>query len=69
MTETSKARASRRQREVEGALNALKRARVRAEEIAAATGTKLIEWRDGQAVRVDPRARHAPSPDRADNLR
>jgi len=38
-----------------GALAALVRARRRAEEIAARTGTALIQAVDGKPVRVDPR--------------
>jgi MYXO-CTERM domain-containing protein len=36
------------------ALAALKRARKRAEEIAAATGTAVIQWEDGRIVRFYP---------------
>jgi hypothetical protein len=43
--------------EVAGALAALRRARQRAEEIAAATGTALIQSVDGKPVRVQPRRR------------
>lgn len=56
MTDPGSTSAMPRQVEVEGALQALRRARVRAEEIARATGTVLIEWRDGRTVRVDPRS-------------
>jgi hypothetical protein len=38
----------------ESALEALKRARKRAEEIAAATGTAIIQWEDGRIVRFYP---------------
>ena len=38
------------------ALPALRRARKRAEEIAIATNTALIQVEDGQVVRVHPRA-------------
>jgi hypothetical protein len=38
----------------ESALAALKRARKRAEELAAATGTAVILWKDGQIVRIYP---------------
>ena len=37
------------------ALPALRRARKRAEEIAIATNTALIEVEDGQVIRVNPR--------------
>jgi hypothetical protein len=37
-----------------GALAALKRARKRAEEIAAATSTALVQWQDGKIVYVYP---------------
>jgi hypothetical protein len=40
--------------ETAGALAALKRARRRAEEIAARTGTALIQAVDGKPVRVQP---------------
>jgi hypothetical protein len=36
------------------ALAALKRARLRAEEIARATGTQLVQYENGQIVYVDP---------------
>jgi hypothetical protein len=39
----------------ESALAALKRARKRAEELAAATGTAVILWKNGQIVRIYPR--------------
>jgi hypothetical protein len=39
------------------ALPALRRARKRAEEIARATNTALVEVQDGQVVRVRPEAR------------
>lgn len=45
----------RRRAEIEKGLEALRRARQRAEQIAAATGTDLIFWQDGRVVRVDPR--------------
>jgi hypothetical protein len=35
-------------------LAALKRARLRAEEVARATGTKLVQWENGKIVYVDP---------------
>lgn len=38
----------------QSALNALKRARKRAEELAAATGTAIVQWENGQIVRVYP---------------
>jgi len=37
-----------------GTLAAMKRARLRAEEIAARTGTALIQAVDGKPVRVEP---------------
>lgn len=52
-----------RQAEIAGALAALKRARIRAEEIAAATGTSLIFWQDGRTVRVEPRPSSNDEPD------
>ncbi len=55
MSKENKSSAERREAEIKGALEALKRARLRAEEVALATGTMLIEWRDGKTVRVDPR--------------
>ena len=39
------------------ALPALRRARKRAEEIAIATNTALIQVEDGQVIRVNPRER------------
>jgi hypothetical protein len=36
------------------ALEALKRARKRAEEVAAATGTAIIQWENGRIVRFYP---------------
>jgi hypothetical protein len=42
-------------KEIAGALAALKRARIRAEGIAAATGTMLIDAVNGKPVRVKPR--------------
>ena len=38
----------------ESALQALKRARKRAEELAAATGTAVVQWENGQIVRIYP---------------
>jgi broad specificity phosphatase PhoE len=35
-------------------LAALKRARLRAEEVARTTGTQLVQWEDGRVVYVDP---------------
>jgi len=37
--------------ELKGSLNALRRAGIRARQIAAQTGTALIVWRDGKIVR------------------
>ena len=49
--------------EVAAALNALKRARARAERVAAATGTALIFAVDGKPVRVQPRVTTESDPD------
>jgi hypothetical protein len=46
---------SRIDREGEAALSALRRARQRAERLARATGTYLVEAVDGKPVLVDPR--------------
>jgi hypothetical protein len=54
-TETNARDPRRGEEEREAALAALKRARRRAEEIAAATGTMLIQSADGKPVRVRPR--------------
>lgn len=43
--------------EVLGALAALRRARKRAEEIAVATGTALVQQIDGKLVLVYPKSR------------
>jgi len=40
------------------ALPALRRARRRAEEIAIATNTALVQVRDGQVIRVRPELKH-----------
>lgn len=45
----------------EAALQALKRARKRAEEIAAATGTAIVTWENGKVVRVYPGPKAEPS--------
>ena len=42
--------------EIAGPLAALVRARARAEELAARTGTKLVQVVDGKVVLVDPPA-------------
>ena len=42
------------EKERQDALAALKRARQRAERLAAATGTAIIEARDGKPVRISP---------------
>jgi len=42
------------QKEAEGVLAALRRAKRRAEDLAIATGTKLVESRDGKTVLVGP---------------
>lgn len=47
--------------ETAGALAALQRARQRAEEIAATTGTALIQAVDGKPVRVQPRRPEKPA--------
>jgi hypothetical protein len=39
---------------MERILVALKRARLRAEEVARATGTKLVQYENGMVVLVDP---------------
>lgn len=52
---TTRKPSAQARKEVAGALAALKRARIRAEEIAAATGTMLIEAVNGKPVRVKPR--------------
>jgi len=44
------------------ALPALRRARRRAEEIAIATNTALIQVENGQVVRVEPGAKREPKP-------
>ena len=41
-------------KEAEGVLAALKRAKRRAEDLAIATGTKLVESKDGKTVLVGP---------------
>lgn len=46
----------------QSALNALKRARKRAEELAAATGTAIIQWENGQIVRIYPGRKDDDSP-------
>ena len=48
------------------ALAALKRARKRAEEIAAATGTAIVQWEDGRIVRFYPGRKDdaGPAPER-----
>lgn len=48
--------------EFEGALAAMKRARLRAEEIARATGTHLVEVHDGKVVFVQPPPLSAAEP-------
>jgi hypothetical protein len=52
---TTRKPSAQARKEIAGALAALKRARIRAEEIAAATGTMLIEAVDGKPIRVKPR--------------
>lgn len=42
----------------ESALAALKRARKRAEEVAAATGTAIAQWENGQVVYIYPGRKH-----------
>jgi hypothetical protein len=53
--------------EAEGALAALRRARLDAERVALITGTDLIQSKDGKPVRVRPRPEAAmtPAPGRA----
>ena len=41
-------------KEAEGVLAALKRAKRRAEDLAIATGTKLVESKDGKMVLIGP---------------
>jgi hypothetical protein len=48
--------------EAEGALAALRRARLDAERVAWMTGTHLIQVRDGKPVRVPPRPEVAKTP-------
>lgn len=48
--------------DAQSVLNALIRARKRAEEIAAATGTAIIQWENGQVVRIYPGRKDAKSP-------
>ena len=43
------------------ALPALRRARKRAEQIAIATDTALVQVQDGKVVRVRPEVKHASS--------
>jgi len=44
----------RRRQQISQALAALQRARQRAERLAASTGTRLVLWRDGEIVLVEP---------------
>ncbi|OGB01012.1 MAG: hypothetical protein A3E79_05720 [Burkholderiales bacterium RIFCSPHIGHO2_12_FULL_61_11] len=46
--------------DVNGALNALRRAAVRARQVAQQTGTDLIVVRAGQVVRVSPQQKNTP---------
>jgi hypothetical protein len=48
--------------EAEGALAALRRARLDAERVAFMTGTDLIQAKDGKPVRVSPRPEVAKIP-------
>jgi hypothetical protein len=48
--------------EAEGALAALRRARLDAERVALMTGTDLIQAKDGKPVRVPPRPEVAKTP-------
>ena len=48
--------------EAEGALAALRRARLEAERVALVTGTDLILAKDGKPVRVPPRPEVAKTP-------
>ena len=53
-TESKKQDSEKLDKERKAALTALKRARLRAEELAAKTGTSLIQAVDGKPVRVPP---------------
>ena len=46
--------------DIEGSLKALRRAAVRARQIAEQTGTDLIVVRSGQLVRVPPKEKTSP---------
>lgn len=46
--------------DIEGALKALRRAAVRARQVAEQTGTDLIVVRAGQVVRVRPQSKTTP---------
>lgn len=46
--------------DLEGALKALRRAAIRARQIAEQTGTDLIVVRAGQVVRVPPQSKTTP---------
>ena len=46
--------------DIEGSLKALRRAAVRARQIAEQTGTDLIVVRSGQVVRVPPKQKTTP---------
>ncbi len=51
---------SPRDADVEGSLKALRRAAIRARQIADQTGTDLIVMRSGQVVRVSPKQKTTP---------
>lgn len=46
--------------DIEGSLKALRRAAIRARQIADQTGTDLIVMRAGQVVRVSPKQKTTP---------
>ena len=48
--------------EADGAIAALRRARLDAERVALMTGTDLIQAKDGKPVRVSPRPEAAKTP-------
>lgn len=61
MTSKEPKRAADSDPEIAGALAALKRARLRAEAVAAATGTALVFAINGELVRVRPEPARADS--------
>ena len=54
MTSIERGGAANLNPEIAGALAALKRARLRAEAVAAATGTNLVFEKNGQLIKVRP---------------